>query len=353
MLRFIGQMISTYKKYNMLQTNEKLHLGCGNIIFPGWLNIDLDSATADINLDLTEPLPFVGGSVTHIFSEHFIEHITREEAVSFLIECRRILAENGIIRIITPNLRFLVEAYITKNIDEWGNLWQPRTPCLMINEGFRSWGHQFAYDADELVSVFAEAGFTDVAFQNYQKSQHAELCGLDTRPFHNELIIEAKRTKNLIQSVNFEALTNNETKWLTKLTAEPVRLKFAENTITSLTRQIQGLAAALVNREQHLSGLEKTIVDQARHIQNVEIALISREQDLSGLNQTISDQTRHIKSVEDALETHNQHLLGLQQTISDQVRHINSLESVLKKFQKSLCWKFFSTLSQAYAFVKN
>src|SRR5207253_10227185 len=106
----------------MSQNNNKLHLGCGSVNFPGWINIDLDSPTADMLLDLTHPLPFPDGSVTHMFNEHFIEHITRSQAVQFLQECHRVLSADGAIRITTPNLRFLTYSYMTGAIGEWGDL---------------------------------------------------------------------------------------------------------------------------------------------------------------------------------------------------------------------------------------
>jgi len=41
----------------------QLNLGCGPNYKPGWVNIDLFDSTADLMLDLREPLPFADGSV--------------------------------------------------------------------------------------------------------------------------------------------------------------------------------------------------------------------------------------------------------------------------------------------------
>ena len=133
----------------MNPVNKNLHFGCGSVYFDGWDNVDLDSPLADLNLDLTQPLPFADASVSYMFSEHFIEHVTRKQAVDFLVECRRILRPSGTIRVSTPNLRFLIAAYLALEVREWGELWQPATPCSLMNEGMRSWGHQYLYDAEE------------------------------------------------------------------------------------------------------------------------------------------------------------------------------------------------------------
>ena len=58
----------------------KLHLGCGTNYIQGWVNVDLDSPVADRQLDLRNPLPYSNGSTAFIFNEHFIEHISEEDA---------------------------------------------------------------------------------------------------------------------------------------------------------------------------------------------------------------------------------------------------------------------------------
>jgi hypothetical protein len=68
-------------------TGLELHLGCGPNYKPGWVNIDLMDSTADLALDLREPLPFRPGSVKHVYSEHAFEHLT------FPYEANRLLAE--------------------------------------------------------------------------------------------------------------------------------------------------------------------------------------------------------------------------------------------------------------------
>lgn len=169
---------------------KKIHLGCGSIYKNGWINIDLDSPVADIQRDLTEPLPFENDTVQYIYTEHFIEHINRQQAVSFLFECHRVLTADGVIRVSTPDLRFLVQCYQEENITEWGQLWAPDSPCNLMNEGMRSWGHTYVYDFPELTRVFTEAGFAPPQRAQWGHSHHADLNGLETRPYHEDLIVE-------------------------------------------------------------------------------------------------------------------------------------------------------------------
>jgi len=174
----------------------KLHLGCGNHLLSGWLNIDTqieqNSVQPTLQHDLTQPLPFSSESIEFIVSEHFIEHVTRDQACHLLRECYRFLKPEGVLRISTPDLEKLVSEYLAKRTDEWQDMgWVAATPCQMVNEGMRLWGHQFLYDASELSMLLREAGFCQVIPVKWRASHYAELQNLELRPFHQEVILEA------------------------------------------------------------------------------------------------------------------------------------------------------------------
>lgn len=171
----------------------KLHLGCGTNYIKGWVNVDLDSPLADAHVDLRRPLPYPDQSVDFIFNEHFLEHVTREEGVAFLRECRRVLKSGGVFRVSTPDLRWLVAQYIGGKLDEWSDVgWLPETACRLLNEGMRLWGHQFVYDLPELMGALRQAGFSEICQVQHRESVLAELVGLECRPWHQELIVEAR-----------------------------------------------------------------------------------------------------------------------------------------------------------------
>lgn len=187
---FFGIQVNKRK----LKDNNKLHLACGSNIIEGWANIDLDRGPKIISLDLTKPLPVEDGKIDYIYSEHFIEHISREEALLLLKECYRTLRPEGVVRITTPNLKKLISEYALGNLEEWKDVnWLPLSSCRLINEGMRWWGHQFLYDENELKTILGEAGFDNLKILEWKKSEHKELEGLECRPYHEEIIIEATR----------------------------------------------------------------------------------------------------------------------------------------------------------------
>jgi predicted SAM-dependent methyltransferase len=171
----------------------KLHLGSGSQICAGWTNVDLNPGPGGFVWDLTEPLPVNNRSIHYIFTEHFIEHLTRHQGLGFLTECRRVLEYNGVLRLSTPDLRFLVDQYTKRRVKEWCDVgWSPTTPCTMVNEGLHLWGHKFIYDETELILLLREAGFTRFRAATWHESPHEPLRDLEVRPFHNELIWEAQ-----------------------------------------------------------------------------------------------------------------------------------------------------------------
>ena len=190
MLHTIGRLLRRPAAHDF----RKLHLGSGKNPLPGWANLDLEGPPGTILHDLTRALPVPSAVSDFVFSEHFIEHVTRDQALALLKECHRVLKDSGVLRLSTPDLAVLVDRYAKRQLDEWHDMgWMPGTPCRLLNEGMRLWGHQFVYDAAELRLLLSEAGFDAVQAVAWRESVHPELKALECRPFHGEIILEATR----------------------------------------------------------------------------------------------------------------------------------------------------------------
>lgn len=89
-----------------------LELGAGSK--PGckpWVTVDMNGC-CDIYHDLADGIPFPDRSVDRIYSSHFFEHLTREQANTCLDECLRVLKAGGEFSIAVPNARLFVDAYL-------------------------------------------------------------------------------------------------------------------------------------------------------------------------------------------------------------------------------------------------
>lgn len=171
---------------------DKLHLGSGARLLPGWANIDI-GGRGTLLWDLRKPLPIAAPCVRLVYTEHFIEHIPRGDALRLFGHARKVMLPGAVLRVSTPDLRKLADDYLNGRVVqmEHGG-WYPETPCQMINEGMRLWGHVHIYDEPELVALLKECGFTDIRRVAWGESDHAELRGLESRPDFGDLIFEAR-----------------------------------------------------------------------------------------------------------------------------------------------------------------
>ena len=97
----------------------KLHLGCGKLKLPDFINIDIISDKADIKLDLTDLSIINSNVVEEIYICHTLEHITRNNVIDLLLSWNRILVDNGILRIAVPDFEKIVKVYFqNKNMSE-------------------------------------------------------------------------------------------------------------------------------------------------------------------------------------------------------------------------------------------
>jgi predicted SAM-dependent methyltransferase len=168
-----------------------LHIGAADFALENWFNTDLDPRRQGIfYLDATQPLPFPADSFDFIFSEHMVEHIPLSAGLEFLKECRRVLKPSGVVRLATPDLRNILALISNHNPDSETYLqWAvetfklpgepfPKAP-VVINNFFRSWGHQFLYDPEMMQKAMEQAGFRDTIQQPVGISRHASLQGLE------------------------------------------------------------------------------------------------------------------------------------------------------------------------------
>ena len=63
--------------------------------------------------DLRKGIPFADGTFDMVYHSHFLEHIDRKAVPSLLKECRRVLKQGGIIRVVVPDLEQAVKKYNT------------------------------------------------------------------------------------------------------------------------------------------------------------------------------------------------------------------------------------------------
>ena len=152
----------------------RLHIGSGPQILQGWVNVDNQPYPGvDKVVDVTAGLPF--RDVEYIFAEHFIEHIAHGDAAKLMRECRRVLRDDGVLRLSTPNLDWVWQTHYGLDLAEPDQVRE----CYKINRAFRGWGHQFLYNERTLRATLLDCGFSEIVRVEYGISRHEALHGLE------------------------------------------------------------------------------------------------------------------------------------------------------------------------------
>lgn len=196
---------------------NKLHLGCYNIIHPGWINTDvtmqipiarvpglatllfaLGRMTPETYrrhqqglfrqvqyLDVTRRFPYADATFDYVFSSHMLEHLCPDEAAGCLREIHRVLRPGGVLRLAVPDLDYIVASY------------DPERPEGLLDSVFqgrsrkthplaRHWWH---YNAGSLGQALRAAGFEQIERCRYRQGRCAEVERIDNRP--ESLFMEA------------------------------------------------------------------------------------------------------------------------------------------------------------------
>lgn len=209
--------IVTRKKFRLISNYQrkgedlKLHIGAGLNTLNGWINTDIYSNKQNLYLNLTKPMKFSDSLFDFIYSEHVFEHFSYEDCRFMLSECHRVMKDNAVLRIATPDLKFLIRLYeetdstfindyINWNATNFVHPIAPKNSVSVINNYVRDWGHQFIYDFETLKFLLLDVGFVDIVECKILNSNHDALRDLEHVDRHPDgflelesLIVECKK----------------------------------------------------------------------------------------------------------------------------------------------------------------
>ena len=196
----------------------RINIGCGMSTTSGWKNYDnswgirlsakpvlsgivsslgllsdqqkeyMDFARReDINwANATTHIPEQAGSVSALYSSHMLEHLEKNDALTFLKEAHRVLATGGVIRISVPDLMHHIQQYLDDRdadgfIDKM-HVTRPKPRSLMAKLKYSVVGdrhHQWMYDGDSLCKLLKQAGFPNPAIMQPGETKIADSGDLD------------------------------------------------------------------------------------------------------------------------------------------------------------------------------
>jgi predicted SAM-dependent methyltransferase len=99
-------------KYEKKIPEEKLHLGCGDVIVDGWLNVDVTNS--DYNWDIgCGKLPFPSNSFEVVASQQVVEHLElHRELIPLLREIKRVSKYGAEIWVACPDMERVCRSYL-------------------------------------------------------------------------------------------------------------------------------------------------------------------------------------------------------------------------------------------------
>ena len=150
-----------------------VNIGCGPFGQDGWVNLDLFPAPGvTMRTDARRGRPLADGASKGIHVEHDFEHLApTTERPRFLADCRRCLQPGGILRIVVPDMRKYIEAYVAPGWDLLNQVGcggdRPQdsfaTKIEALNHVFVQDGeHYGGFDVEYLRNTLAKAGFDDI-----------------------------------------------------------------------------------------------------------------------------------------------------------------------------------------------
>lgn len=91
-----------------------LNIGCGAHYFKEWNNLDLYGDEQVYGHDLRRPLPYPDNIFAAVYSAHVLEHLTPAQGQSLVLEVYRVLAPQGVCRIVVPDLEQICREYLNR-----------------------------------------------------------------------------------------------------------------------------------------------------------------------------------------------------------------------------------------------
>lgn len=197
------------------ELKTRIHVGCGpNALKPNWLNVDIRPfAGVDQVCDITQPWDGLT-AVEYVYGEHFIEHLSLEQALAFLRHAAGAMIDGGRIRLSTPALEWVIATHFHP-----GEQSEPRmlAQTFGINRAFHGWGHRFLWSRAMLEKALGACGFQDIAFLGYGESDHETLRGIEEHGgykvqngFPSTWIVEGARRGDLVTDDAFLAAAEQE-----------------------------------------------------------------------------------------------------------------------------------------------
>jgi SAM-dependent methyltransferase len=135
-----------------------LHLGCGSVNHPKFINIDgLPAPHIHYIRPIDNLAPFKDNSVNLVYACHCLEHFSHLKVSEVLAEWLRVLKKDGILRLSVPDFDLLLDIY-KENGNDINTILLP----LMGGQNYKFNFHMILFNFSSLESLLKKTGFRQV-----------------------------------------------------------------------------------------------------------------------------------------------------------------------------------------------
>lgn len=142
-----------------------VQLGSGAHYIEGMINVDVNPfRKSEVWLDLRKGLPFSDNSVDAIYCCHTLEHFYEPDVRAIIRDCMRVLKPKAGIRVVTPDLKKAVEAYLKGDIKRFSDFPDRRTSIggKLVNYLLCRDQHRLIFDFSFWKEILEQEGFEKV-----------------------------------------------------------------------------------------------------------------------------------------------------------------------------------------------
>lgn len=173
----------------------KLHIGCGNKIFDGWVNLDVQrSDGVDIVDDASILNKIDNNSCDIIYACHILEHFGRNDVTDIIKVWHTKLKSGGTLRLSVPDFSKVVQRYLdTDDIDEIMGL---------VTGGHKDEfdRHGMIFDKKSLYKILISVKFNNVREWDWHNVEHGKYDD-----YSQAYLPHMQKENGLLMSLNLEA----------------------------------------------------------------------------------------------------------------------------------------------------
>ncbi|MBS0622970.1 MAG: methyltransferase domain-containing protein [Verrucomicrobia bacterium] len=162
----------------------KLHIGCGECILPGWMNLDLEPMPGvDLIDDIRRLEKITDESCEIVYASYCLEHVGWHEIEDVLRLWGRKLKSGGVLRLSVPDFAQVCRYYLTS--EKISDVIEAVVGAQRTSYDY----HGMIFDHPLLTHYLKTAGFQDIRLWDPRQTDHAAYKDKSSSPF--SLNIEA------------------------------------------------------------------------------------------------------------------------------------------------------------------